>query len=143
MFKTKKQPVKPQDTSINSFLGDDIKIEGMLTTNKNLRLDGEIVGDIKVSDTLVIGQVGVVKGDINVGEIEIYGRVIGNIYATKFIKIYNSGTIDGDIETPSLNIEEGGRLNGKSTMTAKEEPKTIDIAKTNNTRGERNDRRRK
>ena len=44
------------------------------------------------------------------------GRIEGVVAAKERLLLQKTGSIEGDISTPLLEVEEGGRLNGRSTM---------------------------
>ena len=50
------------------------------------------------------------------GEMEIHGRVFGNIEAKRRIEIYPTGRVRGDIQSPTLIINSGGMFDGRSRM---------------------------
>ncbi len=126
MFGNDKAKPQPQVPTIDSFLGEDISIEGKIQTKGSLRLDGKIYGDLSIDNTLVIGEKGFVSGNIKGGEVEIYGHVVGNIVAKELIVLAKTGLIEGDLEMPRLTIEEGGRLNGKSSMVGEKPSKNFE-----------------
>ena len=50
------------------------------------------------------------------GEIEIYGKIWGNVYRKKRVVIHATGQIQGEVHTPVLVAEEGGILDGNINM---------------------------
>lgn len=105
---------------ITGFLDRGAEVTGELRFSGTLRLDGEFHGSITSEDALVIGKNAVVNADITIGEIEVYGRVSGKIDAKRRIRIHPSGKVQADVQTPTLVVESGGTLDGRSCMSEAE-----------------------
>ena len=93
-----------------------VKIDGKLTCNGNIRIEGEIKGDISSQRNVIIGERGNVNGQINADSITIGGKVTGTVNANKKLVLNPSGDLKGDIITKILVIEAGARFEGKSKM---------------------------
>src|SRR5438128_2617533 len=93
---------------ISGFLDQGTHVTGELQFAGTLRIDGNFHGSISTADTLVVGEHAVVHADVKVGELEIHGRVFGNIEANRRIEIYPTGRVRGDIRTPALIVNHGG-----------------------------------
>jgi cytoskeletal protein CcmA (bactofilin family) len=114
---------KQSSEEIAGFLDRGTSVTGELQFSGTLRLDGNFHGSIHSGDILVIGEHAVIQADIQVGEIEIHGRVLGNLESKRRIEIYPTGRVCGDIQTPVLVVNPGGTFDGKSRMSVeKEEP---------------------
>jgi len=115
MFGRKKeQEVSSQE--VRTILGPGCLFEGNLTIPEGLtRIDGEVIGNIKGSGGLIIGDSGSVKGDLSVENVVVYGNVNGNIRA-RSLEIRASGRVDGDIQVQELMVEKGAIYNGKCSM---------------------------
>ncbi|HET9129429.1 MAG TPA: polymer-forming cytoskeletal protein [Terriglobia bacterium] len=98
----------------NGFLGQGTSLTGDLRFSGKLHLDGEFHGTIFTDDVLVVGDKATVEADIKAGEIQISGKVFGNIECARRIEILESGHVRGDVRTPKLIINEGGVFEGKS-----------------------------
>ncbi|MFZ0611000.1 MAG: polymer-forming cytoskeletal protein [Desulfobacterales bacterium] len=110
--------------SISTFVGPDAGLEGVLTFQGTIRLDGTIKGKITSGDgTLIVGEQAVVDAEIAVGSAIVMGRLTGTITASDRIEVYPPGRITGDIQAPVITIEEGGLFNGRCTMTP--HPETV------------------
>ncbi len=91
-------------------------IIGNITAPKDLRIDGNVQGNIECSGKVVLGQTGLISGNIQCATAEISGKIIGNIYAQQSLTLKSSSTFEGDIDTASLIIEPGAILNGQCKM---------------------------
>src|SRR5688572_22238232 len=101
---------------ICGFLDRGTNVTGELEYSGTLRIDGNFHGSISTGDILIVGEHAVVHADIKVGEIEIHGKVFGNIESTRKVELSPTGRVRGDIETPVLIINPGGMLDGKTRM---------------------------
>jgi cytoskeletal protein CcmA (bactofilin family) len=101
---------------ITGFLDHGTDLTGELQFSGTLRIDGNFHGSISNGDVLSIGENAKVHADIKVGEIEIYGYVVGNIEVTRRIEIFPTGRLRGDLVAPVLVVHEGGVFDGHSRM---------------------------
>lgn len=103
---------------IAGFLDEGAKVKGELHFAGTLRIDGNFCGTIVTEGILIIGEKAFVQGDIKAGEIEISGRICGNVEAKRRAQIHPTGRLCGDITTPELVMTPGALLDGRSSMTA-------------------------
>jgi cytoskeletal protein CcmA (bactofilin family) len=102
---------------ISTLLGVGTAIEGTLTFNDTIRLDGTVSGKIvSQKGTVIVGERAVVEAQIRVGTAIIKGTVNGHIQADDRIEIYPPARIIGDIQAPVISIETGVFFNGNCSM---------------------------
>ena len=101
---------------ISGFLDQGTSVAGELQFAGTLRVDGEFHGSISAKDKLIVGERAQIHADIKIGEIEVYGAIFGNVESNRRVQIHSGGSIVGDVRTPELVIEAGGRLDGRSDM---------------------------
>ncbi|MDR1856084.1 MAG: polymer-forming cytoskeletal protein [Desulfovibrio sp.] len=99
-----------------AYLGSDTVYEGKLTFRGTVRIEGQYTGEIASEGTLNIGKDAKVEGTLNVGELLLSGRFVGDVLAQRRVVVYSSGVMQGNLRTPSLLAEEGGIINGQVTM---------------------------
>jgi cytoskeletal protein CcmA (bactofilin family) len=102
---------------ISGFLDKGTNVTGELEYSGTLRIDGNFHGSINTADILIVGEHALVHADIKVGEIEVHGKVFGNIESTRRVEIFPSGQVSGEIQTPILIMAPGAMLDGKTSMT--------------------------
>ena len=100
-----------------TVLGSNAAFKGELNFKNTLCIDGEFEGKLTTSDKLIVAEQGAVLADIEAGTVICRGRITGNIIASQKVEIYSTGKILGDVYTPSLMIELGAVINGKSNMS--------------------------
>lgn len=107
--------------SVETWIGIDTTFKGNIISNKAVRIDGKMIGNIEKSEGVVIGESAEIKGNITAKYIVIGGRVEGNIIATEGIELLDKSVVIGNIQTTILSISEGAFFEGKSTMIKQQE----------------------
>lgn len=101
--------------SIN-IINEGTKIKGDVTANGDIRIDGELLGNISAKGKLVIGPKGRIEGQINCNNIEISGYVKGKVSGSELINMKSTSQIVGDIIAGKLSIEPGAMFSGSCIM---------------------------
>lgn len=116
-----KEELKPQAEE-KKILDVDASMQGSLTFRDavNLRINGKFEGSLDTKGNLTIGENARVQADIIGENIEICGKVYGNVVATRSLSLSRSAYLAGDIRTCSLSIAEGAVVQGKIQMESKE-----------------------
>ena len=110
-----KAPVKSND--LTAFIDEASEIEGKYTFSGTVMLNGRFSGEICSSDTLIIGEKGVVNASIRAGIVLVSGEVIGNIVGGERVELRGSARVTGDVEAPVVVVEEGVLFHGHCRMT--------------------------
>ena len=113
-FSSKK---KPRLDAITAFLGAGTQYHGQFNFQGVVRIDGGVIGDIISDGVLVLGEEGLVEGSISVGELIASGSVRGDVTASRRVILNKTAKLNGNIQTPSVVIEDGAVLNGQLRMT--------------------------
>jgi cytoskeletal protein CcmA (bactofilin family) len=103
---------------LTAFIDQGSSFEGKLSFKDTVRIDGHFSGQITSENTLVIGESGVIEADIRSQIVIVSGTIHGNVVALRKVVLHKAAQVDGDVETPSLVMEEGAVLNGKLNMSA-------------------------
>lgn len=103
---------KPASPKVASLIAADTTIDGGVSGDTELHVDGVIRGDVAVA-RLSIGEGGQIEGAVQAESVEARGRVVGSITA-KQVKLYASCHIDGDITHEQLTMEAGAFFQGRS-----------------------------
>ncbi len=105
--------------SMMNILGNGTKFKGNLKVAGSLRIDGEFDGDMSVSETLIIGKTGKLKGTIRAKNSIIGGNIAGNLTTKEKVELQSGACFDGDLVCKKLIIEEGVLFDGNCRMTEK------------------------
>lgn len=101
--------------SIN-IINEGTLIKGDITANGDIRIDGELVGNIQAKGRLVIGPKGKVNGEIICNNIEVSGYIKGKITVSELLTMKASARINGDIIAGKLSVEPGSLFSGTCSM---------------------------
>jgi cytoskeletal protein CcmA (bactofilin family) len=98
-------------------IGKSISIKGDLSGNEDLVVEGTVEGRIELpNNQLTIGANGNVKADISAKSVVVVGKVAGNVSGVERVQIEATGSVQGDVRTPRLVVQEGATLNGSVEM---------------------------
>src|SRR6185295_7493946 len=95
------------------WIGRGIEVTGDIIFADRLQVDGKVSSE---SGTLVIGEMGTVEAQLDVGVCIIQGTLQGNLIARSKVEIRKTGRVHGDLITPVLLVEEGALFNGAIKM---------------------------
>ena len=99
-----------------SIITDGTTVKGDIIATGDLRLDGVLEGSIQLNGKLVIGDSGVVNGNVLCQNANIIGSVNGNLSVKEFLVLHASARVRGDILINKLSIEPGAVFSGKCRM---------------------------
>ena len=97
---------------LNGFLDGGSHLQGELSFEDTFRVDGRVSGKVVSSGDLVVGEGGVVEGEVLVGKLFVSGTLRGTVKAAKRVEITAGGRVEAEIETPCLVIEDGAFFQG-------------------------------
>ena len=113
--KNKQQALQINDQQISTIIGEGYVFTGELQGPSVIRIEGKIIGNVNVDSGVILGENGIIEGNITSQSVIIYGTVNGNIKTTQ-LEIKKTGLINGEISTDTLEIELGAKYNGRLTM---------------------------
>jgi cytoskeletal protein CcmA (bactofilin family) len=93
------------------------KVIGDLITDSNLRIDGEVLGNVSSASKVVIGQTGIIKGNLTCAEGDIEGSVDGTLKIDGLLTLRAKSSIEGEITTSKFQVEEGAQFSGTCKMS--------------------------
>jgi cytoskeletal protein CcmA (bactofilin family) len=114
---SKRNKVELDQQVISTLISEGCVLDGNLKAPAFVRIEGQITGDVIIDEGLILGESGLVTGNVITKEMIVYGTVHGNIN-THSLEIRSTGRITGDIKTQVLQVEPGGSHNGKLSMSA-------------------------
>ncbi|MGV3725400.1 bactofilin family protein [Hydrogenophaga sp.] len=131
MFAKKKQP------PIKSLIAQGTRIEGNVFFHDGLRIDGEVIGDLRASDEqpslLVVSEAAVVTGQIHADHVIINGHVKGPVLAFELLELQPKARIEGDVSYKALEMHQGATISGqlKPMAGSLEDKPTLKLAANN------------
>ena len=107
--------MEPESSPINIITVGTL-IKGDITASGDFRLDGTLEGNIQLNGKLVVGDSGVVTGNVLCQNANIIGTVNGNHSVKELLSLHTSARVRGDILINKLSIEPGAVFTGKCRM---------------------------
>ncbi len=111
--------IKPDyhlDDAIQTIVGFDSVLEGVVNTEASIRLEGDFNGEIRSQGSVFIGHKSKVKGTISAVRLIVQGEIIGDVDVVESIEIMRTGKLIGDIYGKKLIIDEGATFKGNVNM---------------------------
>jgi cytoskeletal protein CcmA (bactofilin family) len=96
-----------------SIVGSGMKVNGDVETEGTIRIEGRVEGTVRAGKAVVVGKDGKIKGDIFTQDAVVGGEVNGTIVAESRIELQATCVVDGEIRARRIQLDEGGRVNGK------------------------------
>lgn len=93
------------------------KVIGDIITESNLRIDGEVLGNVTSASKVVIGANGKVKGNLSCTDADIEGYVEGIIKTDNLLSLRAQANVTGEISTAKIQIDEGAKFSGNCKMS--------------------------
>jgi cytoskeletal protein CcmA (bactofilin family) len=97
-------------------LGPRDTLNGRLEIQGDLKVAGNVEGELKASGDVSIGEGAAIQASIEGANVNVRGQVTGNVTAKKRLTLGGSGRLNGDVKVARLTVEDGATLNGNVTM---------------------------
>ncbi len=114
----RQEPAGARD--VQAHLGPGSRIEGKLFFEGSVRIDGEVNGEINAKEAVIIGEGAVISAQIQANSVVVQGRVQGDLTARKRVELRAPARLIGNLNTPSVVINEGVIFEGHCTMGTSE-----------------------
>jgi len=102
--------------NITTYIGKDTEFEGKLRFYGTIRIDGHFKGEIMGEGALIVGEGAIIEADIHVSQIFNSGMIQGDVTADHKIEIRSPGKILGNIQAPTIVVNEGATIEGNCRM---------------------------
>ncbi len=100
----------------NTTIGSSIVIDGEISGEEDLVIQGTVKGKIVLKENLIVESSGVVEADIETANVTISGQVTGNIHASQRVELRADGRMVGDLKAPRILIADGASFKGNVDM---------------------------
>lgn len=101
--------------SIN-LIGIGTHINGDLVCKGDIRIDGEIQGNVSSKAKVVLGTTGKVNGNISAVNLDLSGILNGDVNVSETIFLKSTANLKGNMVTNKLIVEPGAVFNGLCKM---------------------------
>lgn len=96
-------------------------IKGEIISPNDIRIDGTFEGKLTSKGRVVLGESAVVKGDIVCSNVDLWGKVEGNVFVKDTLSLKEGCVMNGNLHVRRLAVELGATFNGTcSTITEAE-----------------------
>ncbi len=113
--------MSPGNVALNSLVKGTL-IEGTVSSESDIRIDGNLKGTLICKAKVILGPSGVIEGEIKCVSAVIEGKFKGTLYVEELLQIRETADVTGDVYTNKLNVQPGANFNGAVKM-ANEAPK--------------------
>ena len=87
-------------------------IKGELKSSGDIRIDGEIEGDIESKSRVVVGEKALIKGNVSAANADVWGRVEGDISVSETLALKSGCSVKGTLSVKRLSVELGADFQG-------------------------------
>ena len=109
---------RPVKGSAKVVIGNGVKIKGEITDADEVQIDG--TADVTmITNNLVIGGTGDLKGTITSNNADVWGKLDGEIKISGTLTVQEQGSVSGSVEYENLQIKLGGKLKGDVKVSEK------------------------
>jgi cytoskeletal protein CcmA (bactofilin family) len=99
-------------------LGPRDVLQGRLDIQGDLRIGGNVEGELKASGDVTVDSGATIQASIEGANVSVRGNVTGNVTARRRLTLGGSGRLIGDVRVGRLTVEDGASLNGNVTMAS-------------------------
>lgn len=99
-----------------NLIGAGTVINGDISCEGDIRIDGNLVGNLNSKGKLVVGNTGLIKGEIICKNADISGSVTGKVQCSELLSLKSTSKVNGNVHTIRLAIEPGALFSGTCDM---------------------------
>ncbi len=111
-----KKQTMPTAEKILTIIGGDTVITGKVQGGGPLRIDGRVQGEIDIHGDVIIGESAVVEASVKGRNIQVAGKIVGNIAANGCLEIITTGVVQGDVDVHTFKVDDGAGFHGSCKM---------------------------
>jgi len=109
-------PPKPAEPGPVAYLYKGSRVNGQLSFQGAVRIDGSVDGEIQCQGTLTIGEGADIRAKISGRVVILRGKVEGNVTAKERLELIAPARLIGNVDTPRLLVTEGVVFDGNCAM---------------------------
>jgi len=118
MFNSKTKTNDAPSGNGTTIIGAGTIINGDVSSNGDIRIDGTLIGNLSSKAKVLIGQEGIVEGDINGQQADIMGKVTGMLKIKELLQLKGKCNVNGELFAGKLEVEPTATFNGSCHMGA-------------------------
>lgn len=102
--------------AFDTLIGKNAVITGKIESSGLTRVEGKIFGDVYLDGNLIVGAESFIEGNINATNVEIFGKVTGNIEANDSLTLHETAKLLGDVNIKTLIVKNNASFVGNCKM---------------------------
>ncbi|MBU2558250.1 MAG: polymer-forming cytoskeletal protein [Bacteroidetes bacterium] len=110
------------ESATRNLIGNGTLIKGDIESAGDIRIDGTVIGILRSNGKIVVGQSGLVEGEMECQQADISGTVKANLKVAGLTSMKATAVFEGELSTVKLSIEVGTQFTGKCEMLQNEQP---------------------
>jgi cytoskeletal protein CcmA (bactofilin family) len=107
---SKTPSVEAGSNALNSLVKGTV-VEGSITSESDIRVDGIIKGNLTCQSKVIIGISGFIEGEVRCQNAMVEGRFYGKMRVAELLTVKESAEVIGDVATGKLIIANGAVFN--------------------------------
>src|ERR1700730_4983831 len=110
-----------EERRVVAWVGKSVIFKGDLISAEDMTIDGRVEGTIELRDhSLSIGPDAHIRATIIAKTVTVLGAVTGMITASDKVDVRETGSVEGNINSPRLAMADGAVLRGRVDTSARE-----------------------
>lgn len=104
------------DSTAINLLGAGTSISGDIISNGDIRINGNLTGNLSTKGRVIIGETGKIQGEIACKNADILGFVEGKLTVVELLSLKSTATVTGEVTLGRIAIEPGCKFNATCKM---------------------------
>jgi cytoskeletal protein CcmA (bactofilin family) len=115
MFSDKKK--KPDFSKEQNKIAQGTCLKGDIESEGSFRVEGVLQGNLNLKGKVVIGETGIINGEVNCENADIEGTFDGKLKVNSCLNLKTTAKISGEVITDQLVVEAGATFNATCQMS--------------------------
>ena len=104
------------DVNDVSHISAGTVVKGEVSSMNDIRIDGVVEGKIYSKGKIVVGENSVVTGSLLCTNVDLWGKMEGDIYVKDTMTLNGAASVNGNINVCKFQVEMGAQINGTCHM---------------------------
>jgi cytoskeletal protein CcmA (bactofilin family) len=109
------------EAAARNIIAFGTQIKGDIKSDGDFRIEGTLTGTVNAKGKIVIGETGIIDGELFCQNADLCGKVKGKLVVEELTILKASSNFEGEITTNKISIEPGAVFTGTCTMTSQQE----------------------
>ena len=115
MFSDKNK--KPDFSNEQNKIAQGTILKGDIDSKGSFRIEGELIGNLNLEGKVVIGETGIIKGEVICENADVEGTFDGKLSVKTCLNLKSTSRITGEVITEQLVVEAGASFNATCQMS--------------------------